>query len=145
MSVTRILIADDRPENIFTLESILEESNRLFLCATSGSETLIMCSIEKIDLILLDYQLGDMHGLDVARSLRKDESTKHIPIIFVSAVSKEARQELREFEEGTVDFLFKPLDVDEARIKIAVFERIIKLTRINRPDNAVSTTQSENK
>lgn len=124
MSFTRILIADDRPENIFTLESILEDDNRLFLSATSGSETLLMCAIEKIDLILLDYQLGDLHGLEVARSLRKEEATKHIPIIFVSAVSKEARLELREFEEGTVDFLFKPLDMDEARIKIAVFQRL---------------------
>lgn len=57
---TNILLVDDRPENLLTLESVFSEDHRDFLSATSGAEALLMCKLEKIDLILLDYRLEDM-------------------------------------------------------------------------------------
>jgi CheY-like chemotaxis protein len=127
MKQTKILIVDDRPENIFTLESILNEDHRTFLNATSGMETLLMAKLEPIDLILLDYHLDDMTGLDVARKLREDEVTKNINIVFVSTLKKSERKKLNEFEPGTVDFIFKPLDLEETQTKVHVFERIAVL------------------
>ena len=129
MKQTKILIVDDRPENIFTLESILNEDHRTFLNATSGVEALLMAKLEPIDLILLDYHLDDMTGLEVARKLREDNVTKNISIIFVTALNKSERKKLNEFEPGTVDFIFKPLDLEEAQTKVYVFERISLLQR----------------
>jgi CheY-like chemotaxis protein len=92
-------------------------------------ETLLMAKLEPIDLILLDYHLDDMTGLDVARRLREDEVTKNINIVFVTALNKSERKKLNEFEPGTVDFIFKPLDLEETQTKVYVFERIAVLQR----------------
>jgi two-component system, sensor histidine kinase and response regulator len=130
MHNSKILIVDDRPENILTLESILDESHRTFINATSGMEALLMTKIDQVDLILLDYNLDDMTGFDVAQELRKNESTKNIPIIFVTAMSKNERKKLNAFEIGTVDFVFKPIDMEEMQIKVAVFERMAIMQRL---------------
>jgi CheY-like chemotaxis protein len=129
MKQTKILIVDDRPENIFKLESILNEDHRTLLNATSGIEALLMAKLEPIDLILLDYHLDDMTGLDVARKLRENDATRNINIIFVTALNKSERKKLNEFEPGTVDFIFKPLDLEETQTKVYVFERIAVLQR----------------
>ncbi|HOS47430.1 MAG TPA: response regulator [Bacteroidia bacterium] len=130
MHNSKILIVDDRPENILTLESILDEPHRTFINATSGMEALLMTKIDQVDLILLDYNLDDMTGFDVAKELRKNESTKNIPIIFVTAMSKNERKKLNAFEIGTVDFIFKPLDMEEMQIKVAVFEKMAIMQRL---------------
>ena len=130
MQNSKILIVDDRPENILTLESILDESHRTFINATSGMEALLMTKVDQVDLILLDYNLDDMTGFDVAQELRKNESTKNIPIIFVTAMSKNERKKLNAFEIGTVDFVFKPIDMEEMQIKVAVFERMAIMQRL---------------
>jgi DNA-binding response OmpR family regulator len=93
-------------------------------------EALLMTKIDQVDLILLDYNLDDMTGFDVAQELRKNESTKNIPIIFVTAMSKNERKKLNAFEIGTVDFIFKPLDIEEMQIKVAVFERMAIMQRL---------------
>ena len=124
-----ILLVDDCAENIFTLESILEKPTRNFLQANSGNEALLKASNEQIGLILLDYRMPDMDGLEVASRLRKHESTKNIPIIFVSAVSRSERKKFREFTEGTVDVLPKPIDMDDARTKVELFEQIYFLKK----------------
>ncbi len=125
----KILIVDDRPENIYTLEHILESEDRIILTANTGEEALLINTIEEIDLILLDYQLDDMNGVDVARQLRVNEKTKHIPIIFVTALSKNERKKIVEFEIGTIDFIFKPIDLLEVQTKVAIFERIVDLQK----------------
>ncbi len=122
---TTLLLVDDRPENLLTLESILSEDNRHFLSATSGAEALLMCKMEKIDLILLDYRLDDMTGIEVINELRSDKSTQHIPVILVTALSKRESPSLEGFEPGTVDILHKPLDMFEARKKVDLFEEMI--------------------
>ena len=124
-----ILLVDDSPENIFTLESILEKPTRNFIPANSGSEALMLAKIETIGLILLDYRMPDMDGLEVANQLRENDSTKHIPIIFVSAVSRNERKIFRGFTEGSIDLLPKPIDMDDARTKVELFEQIYFLRR----------------
>jgi response regulator RpfG family c-di-GMP phosphodiesterase len=127
MNKTKILLVDDRIENLITLEHILDNSKREFINASSGAEALMITECENIGLIMLDYQLDDMTGIEVAQQLRNKSNTAHIPIIFVTALSKNERKKLSQFEEGTVDFLFKPIDIEETNTKVAIFERIAML------------------
>jgi len=121
---TRILLVDDRPENLLTLESILAEDHRHFLSATSGAEALIMTELEDFDLILLDYRLDDMSGIDVAKALRLKTSTAHIPILLVTALSIRESPSLEDFEPGTIDIIYKPLDIELARHKTNYYEEM---------------------
>ncbi len=126
---TKILLVDDRPENLLTLESILSEDHRSFLSATSGAEALIMTNLENFDLILLDYRMDDMNGVELARALRAKPETAHIPILMVTALSKRECPNLDEFEPGTIDVLYKPLDINTARTKTRQFEELAHLKR----------------
>lgn len=120
----KLLLVDDRPENLLTLESILAEEHRTFISATSGAETLMMTAMEDFDLILLDYRLDDMNGIEVARALRSKPGTANIPILIVTALSKRESPDLKEFEAGTIDIIYKPLDIDMARMKVDQFETL---------------------
>lgn len=126
-----ILLVDDRPENLLTLESILEREDRCILKASGGNEALRMAIKENIGLILLDIQMPDIDGVEVARLLRSNNRTRHIPIIFVSAVSKSERPCLEGFEEGTIDCLSKPLNLEETKSKVQLFEKIYRLQQQN--------------
>ncbi|MBK9637025.1 MAG: response regulator [Bacteroidetes bacterium] len=131
-----LLLVDDRPENLLALENILDEEHRKFLTATSGSEALLMTDIENIDLILLDFHLGEMTGVEVARELRKRPATAHIPIILVTAISKRETVCFDEFENGTIDILRKPLDFAETRAKVSLYEEmsILRKQCLNKKD-----------
>lgn len=124
LNTFKILLVDDRLENLITLEHIIEKENRTIIKADSGNEALKIVLGNQIDLILLDVQMPDMDGYEVAQLLRLNPKTKNIPIIFVSAVSKDEKVRLDSFEEATVDFLFKPLDIAETKSKIILYETI---------------------
>lgn len=120
-----ILLVDDREENLISLEDILEADNRVFLKATSGNETLkLALRNEQIGLIMLDVQMPEMDGFEVARLLKSNNKTKDISIIFVTAISKEEQYVLKGFGEGAVDYLQKPLDINVTKAKVNVFERL---------------------
>ena len=120
-----ILLVDDRPENLLSLEEILTKPNRKFILAHSGNEALkLVLKNEDIGLIMLDVQMPDMDGFEVARLLKANSKTKDIAIIFVTAISKEDQYVLKGFEEGAVDYLQKPLDINITRAKVNVFERL---------------------
>lgn len=118
----KILLVDDIPANLLTLESILENESRLLIKAFSGNEALKLLMEEPIDLILLDIQMPGMDGIEVAQLLRANSKTKHIPIIFVSAIAKSERPSFAEFEPGSFDFIPKPLDITETNKIVAMFE-----------------------
>ena len=122
--VMNILIVDDRPENLLTLESIIEKEGRNVIKASGGNEALRLAIREDIGLILLDIQMPDIDGIEVAGLLRSNSKTRHIPIVFVSAVSRSERPVMSKFEEGTVDCLYKPLDLEETKMKVAFFEKL---------------------
>lgn len=120
-----ILLVDDRPENLISLEEILTMPNRQFLKANSGNEALKMVlKHDSIGLIMLDVQMPEMDGFEVARILKSTPKTKDISIIFVTAISKDEQYVLKGFEEGAVDYLQKPLDINITRAKVNVFERL---------------------
>ncbi|MCW3088893.1 MAG: chemotaxis regulator - transmits chemoreceptor signals to flagelllar motor component cheY [Sediminibacterium sp.] len=120
-----ILLVDDRSENIISLEEILAKENRRILKAGSGNEALKqVLKNEDIGLIMLDVQMPDMDGFEVAHILKANAKTKDIAIIFVTAISTDEQYVLKGFEEGAVDYLQKPLDVNITRAKVNVFERL---------------------
>ena len=122
-----ILLVDDKPENLVSLEHMLEDDNREILTATSGNEALkIVLRHSDIGLIMLDVQMPDMDGYEVARLLQANPKTKDISIIFVTAINKEEQYVMRGFEQGAVDYLSKPLDINVTRAKVTVFEKLYR-------------------
>ncbi len=116
-----ILIVDDRPENLLTLEGILENEDLNIIKAQSGNEALAMLLEHNIALVLMDVQMPGMDGFEVAEIMRSNERTKYIPIIFVTAISKQRQHIFRGYETGAVDYLYKPLDLEILQSKIKAF------------------------
>jgi two-component system, sensor histidine kinase and response regulator len=120
-----ILLVDDRPENLVLLQEVLEKENRKFITASSGNQALkAVLKNNDIGLIMLDVQMPEMDGFEVARILQSNSKTKDISIIFVTAINKDEQYVLQGFNEGAVDYLQKPLDVNVTRAKVNVFERL---------------------
>jgi two-component system, sensor histidine kinase and response regulator len=120
-----VLLVDDRMENLISLEQMLISDNRVFIHATSGNEALKqVLKHEDIGLIMLDVQMPDMDGFEVARLLQQNPKTRDISIIFVTAINKDEYHVLKGFEKGAVDYLPKPLDINVTRAKVDVFERL---------------------
>ncbi|GAB3821022.1 hypothetical protein GCM10028895_22330 [Pontibacter rugosus] len=119
----KVLLVDDKPENLISLESLLfsEGDNISYLFANSGEEALKIALREELALILLDVQMPDMNGYEVAQYLRNTSKTKDIPVIFVTAISEQSSHMVEGFEAGAVDFLFKPLHPYITRAKVAAF------------------------
>ena len=120
-----ILLVDDRQENLLSLEEILVRPGRKFIKAQSGNEALKqVLKHDQIGLIMLDVQMPEMDGFEVARILKSNPRTKDISIIFVTALSREEQYVLKGFAEGAVDYLQKPLDINIVRAKVNVFEQL---------------------
>lgn len=115
-----ILLVDDKQENLFALKSTLDDLNCNIFTATSGRETLRLVLKQEFDLILLDVQMPGMDGFEVAELLRGKNESKDIPIIFITAISKEQKYIHRGYEVGAQNYLFKPIDPDVLRHKVQV-------------------------
>jgi two-component system cell cycle response regulator len=116
-----ILLVDDRRENLLALERLLGDQDLNLVKATSGNEALSLALEYEFALVLMDVQMPDMDGFETAELMRGADDTKHIPIIFVTAISKERRHVFKGYESGAVDYLFKPLDPDILLAKVATF------------------------
>ncbi len=114
----KILLVDDRTENLYALENILACENRTILKASSGEDALKIAFSEDLSLILLDVQMPVMDGFEVAHLLKQTNRTKKTPILFVTAISKEKKYMLKGYQEGCIDYLFKPLDIDITQAKV---------------------------
>ena len=118
MQPDKILIIDDKPENLYSLESMLSYEGRIIVKALSGQEALKLAFEEDFSLILLDVQMPEMDGFEVAQMLKSTRRTRKIPIVFVTAISKDKKYILQGFEDGAIDYLFTPLDVEVTRAKV---------------------------
>lgn len=121
MGIAKVLIVDDRPENLLTLEGLLEQPGIEIIRANSGEEALAHMLDHDFALVLLDVQMPGMDGYEVAELMRGNKKTKHIPIIFVTAEVKGKAQVFKGYESGAVDYLFKPLDAHIFQSKVGVF------------------------
>ena len=117
----RILAVDDRSENLLALAAILEPLGQEVVQAGSGEEALRHLLHDDFALILLDVQMPDLDGFATAALIKQRERTRHVPIIFLTAISKEAEHVFRGYEAGAVDYLMKPVDAHVLRAKVSVF------------------------
>jgi len=119
-----ILIVDDKPGNLYSLEGLLAAEDRTILTSLSGREALQLSLKEAVDLIILDVQMPEVDGFEVAQILKSNKRTKDIPIIFATAESKDYKFLIQGYDEGAVDYMFKPLDPYVVRSKVSVLLRM---------------------
>ncbi len=131
----KLLLVDDRPENLLALEAILEPLEADLVRAASGEEALRRLLHEEFAAILLDVQMPGMDGFQTAELIKQRERTRHVPILFLTAISKDAEHIFRGYSAGAVDYLMKPFDPLVLRAKVAVFiELWQKTTELRRRD-----------
>ena len=120
---TKILIVDDRPENILALKMLLESESASadVLSARDAQDALGLILQHEFGLALLDVQMPVVSGFELARLMRGTSRSRHIPIIFVTAGQPESQSVFEGYEKGAVDFLYKPLDPNIVRSKVRVF------------------------
>ena len=121
MNRAKILIVDDRPENLLVLESLLDDPGIELIKASSGNEALKKILDHDFALVLLDVQMPDMDGYEVAELMRGNRLTRNVPIIFVTAKHKEQTSIFKGYDSGAVDYLFKPLEPVILKSKVDVF------------------------
>ncbi len=117
----KLLLVDDRPENLLALEALLEPLGQDLVRAQSGEEALRHLLHEEFAVILLDVQMPGMDGFQTAALIKGRERTAHVPIVFLTAISKDAEHVFRGYDVGAVDYLMKPFDPHVLRAKVAVF------------------------
>jgi two-component system, chemotaxis family, sensor kinase CheA len=117
----KILIVDDVRENLVAMESILDDCGAKLISVQSGNDALKVLLNERISLILLDIQMPGIDGYETAKLIRGAQRTKDIPIIFVSAISKEERNISMGYKSGAIDFLHKPVDPEIVSRKVDLF------------------------
>lgn len=121
-----LLIVDDLPENLLALRSLIQSEDRTVFQASSADEALSLLLEHEFALAILDVKMPGMNGFELAELMRGTEKTKHIPIIFVSAVGRDMDYAFRGYESGAVDFLHKPLSPFEVRSKVAMFVELYR-------------------
>jgi signal transduction histidine kinase len=120
-SGVKLLLVDDRPENLLALQAILEPLGQNLVLAHSGEEALKCVLQHEFACILLDVQMPEMNGFDAAQIIKSREKSRYIPIIFLSAINKEDEYVFKGYSMGAVDYVFKPFNPDVLRSKVAVF------------------------
>jgi PAS domain S-box-containing protein len=125
-----LLLVDDRPQNLLALRAILEPLGHELVDAGSGAAALrILLHRDDFAVILLDVQMPNLDGFEVAEVIKERERTSTIPIIFLTALSKEERHVFRGYEIGAVDYVFKPFDPEILRAKVNVFVELWQKNR----------------
>jgi signal transduction histidine kinase len=115
------LLVDDLEENLIAHEALLKREGLMFLKAQSGAEALELLLQHEVGLALIDVQMPEMDGFELAELMRGTERTRRVPIIFLTAGSADRRRRFRGYEAGAVDFLQKPIETDVLRSKAEVF------------------------
>jgi PAS domain S-box-containing protein len=116
-----LLLVDDRPQNLTALEAILEPLGHNLVSVGSGKAALKELLQREFACILLDVQMPELDGFETAELIKARTRTSHVPIIFLTAISKDDQHVFRGYSAGAVDYLFKPFNPDVLRTKVAVF------------------------
>lgn len=122
----KILLVDDRPENLLSLEKILQGPDRMILKAQSGKEALRLLEEHAFAVALVDVQMPEMDGFELAELMRESGESQSIPILFIAAAEPDRRLYFKGFEAGAVDILYQPLNESILRNKVNVFVGIDK-------------------
>lgn len=116
-----ILLVDDRPENLLALEAVLESERYKLVKATSGEEALRCLLKDEFAVIVLDVQMPGMDGIETARLIKARDKSKDVPIIFISANSREAEHLFAGYSAGAIDYMVKPFIPQILKSKIEGF------------------------
>lgn len=119
--VARVLAVDDRRENLLALQAILEGLPVEIVSVTSGEDALKRLLVEDYAVILLDAHMPGMDGFETAGHVKQRERTRHIPILFLTAVDYDPHLAFRGYQAGAVDYITKPFDPWVLRSKVSVF------------------------
>ncbi len=137
-----ILIVDDRKENLLATEKVLRPLYANIFKAASGNEALSLLLRHRFAVVLLDVQMPEMDGFETAMLMQEHESMHGVPIIFVTAISKEEKYASQAAEIGAVDYIFKPINPDILKSKVKVYldiymqhEQIMKLNAVLQQSN----------
>ena len=131
VSQARILLVDDLGANLLALDGLLRRDNVKIkvLHANSGREALELLLAEEIALAIIDVQMPVMNGFELAELMRGTERTRQIPIMFITAGAQNEQHRFRGYDAGAVDFLYKPIEPDILRQKVAVFLALYRSRR----------------
>ncbi|MEO7095439.1 MAG: ATP-binding protein [Polyangiales bacterium] len=117
----KILVVDDHAANLLAIEAVLEPLGHTMLKAKSGEEALRLLLDHDVALILMDVQMPGLDGFRTVQLIKERERSRVTPVIFLTAINKEAAHVARGYDTGAVDYIFKPFDADILRAKVAVF------------------------
>src|SRR5258708_32003592 len=127
----KILLVDDNPDNLISIEAALDTLNQEIVSARSGTEALRYLLENDFAAILLDVKMPDMDGFETAELIRSRKRSQHTPILFLTAYRNEEHL-FRGYDLGAVDFLFKPIVPEILRSKVAVFVELSRSAQIQR-------------
>jgi two-component system sensor histidine kinase/response regulator len=122
----KCLLVDDREENLLALSMLLQGDNVELLKARSGAEALDLLLSHDFALALVDVQMPEMDGFELAELMRGSERTRHVPIVFITAGAHDQHRLFKGYESGAVDFLYKPIDAHILRNKADVFFQLYR-------------------
>ena len=126
----KILLVDDREDNLLSIETILAPSGYQFVKANSGRQALkVLLNEFDFAMILMDVKMPNLNGFETAALIYEREKLKHIPIIFITANNYGDENMFKGYQSGAIDYIFKPIDPDVLRAKVGV---LIELYRKNR-------------
>jgi CheY-like chemotaxis protein len=126
----KVLLVDDRPDNLLALRAVLEPLSLDLVSASSGAEALVALLEDEFAVMVLDVQMPDMDGFETARLVKGRERTRLLPIIFLTAISGEPQHHLTGYQAGAVDYIKKPFDADILRAKVLVFAELWRRGRL---------------
>lgn len=121
-----VLIVDDRIDGLVALDAVLRSPEYTLVQAQSGMEALGCLLHQRFSLIILDVQMPGLDGFETARLIRQRDESRHIPIIFVTAINKDPGYVFQGYESGAVDYILKPFDPSVLRSKVAIFVELFK-------------------
>ncbi len=123
----KILVVDDREDNLFSIETLLEKDNYTVVKANSGRAALkILLKEHDFSLILMDVQMPDLNGFETATIIYERDKLKEIPIIFITAHNQEEEYIFKGYRMGGVDYIYKPVNSELLRAKVSVFVELYR-------------------
>jgi len=127
MTEIKILVVDDREDNLFSIEAILGRDNYTIVKANSGRAALkILLNEHDFSLILMDVQMPDLNGFETANIIYERDKLKNIPIIFITAFSNDEDHIFKGYKMGGVDYIYKPINPELLRVKVGVFVELYR-------------------
>lgn len=129
-SEIKILVVDDREDNLFSIETILDKDGYKIVKANSGMSALkILLQQQDFTLILMDVQMPGMNGFETANMIYERDKLRDIPIIFITANDYGEEYIFKGYQMGGVDYIYKPIDPELLRVKVSVFVELYRKTQ----------------